>query len=392
MLYSGLSLGTKHTIVFKLNVISGQSTLNIPHDLSELVLWYLRCMLLLQVNMSMRRPRDQNSSKLAASRSRVIDFKDGYMMGDDAAEHLPVEAMPIKHSDKDIQFGVDGEPTNSDYLDRAKAMVERAGQKAKELAMTAAEEAKKKAAAIKERVVQYLKDKKHGKDQTPETAMAHHELDQMSHHIATNVMELVDSDVNAFSDKYLSAFPPDSITQQQLDTMLSLGQDVFNTSLCKHVNMNLGADYPKTKKSSTGESKWTHSMRTSMNHHSACDSMNRIRSGVGASRLQTSTHENAPDTPADERDKQPCEDEMENEREEMDNKDMDNPDASHRKLNRRPDMHVPGTAAKYSLQDMQPRLKQAVTETLDAYGIKENGIIDTKKLARVYQLQSMLRA
>lgn len=347
MLYSGLSLGTKHTIVFKLNVISGQLTLKIPHDLSELVLWYLRCMLLLQVNMSMRRPRDQNSSKLAVSRSRVIDFKDGYMMGDDAEEHLPVGAMPIEHSGTDIQ-------STSGWWEKVKELKDKAVAKAKE-----------KAKEIKEMVDKHVKN---ARGNPPEVKKAQEDLDQMSHHIATNIMELVDSDVDVFADKYLSAFPPDSITQQQLDTMLSLGKDVFNTSLCKHVKLNIGADFRQTKKMN---------MYASTQHE---------RRGGGDRRHQTSMVEDGEDSPYDtehDQNTRPIHPDPANHPGRA--KDQIRPDDGNSRT-------APDTEAKYSINDMQPRLKKAVTETLDAYGIKENGIIDTKKLARVYQLQSMLRA
>ena len=51
---------------------------------------------------------------------------------------------------------------------------------------------------------------------------------------------------------------------------------------------------------------------------------------------------------------------------------------------------VSGLDQSMTLRDLKPKLERAVTETLRSYGIENDGMIDTCKMARMHKPESML--
>ena len=155
-------------------------------------------------------------------------------------------------------------------------------------------------------------------------------LMKLSHLEATEIQDLVSADVDAFATKYLSAISPDTMTQTQLDAMVSLGQDVYNTSLCTHI-----------QQASTETALFASAPIASAQIASA-PIASRTEVAMPKRKSQTLTHE----SPLDK---------------------------------------------KYTMRELQPKLERAVTETLHAYGIHDQEDGDTKQLARMHQLESLLR-
>jgi len=177
--------------------------------------------------------RRQKSEKVTTtfSRSGVIDFKEGFMEND-SVEHLPTEAIPLNQ---------EAIPLNKEAIDlnveTAESMLDKARRKAKELK-------------------EYVREKLHKSPKPEKVMQAQQHLNTLTHLEATQIQDLVAADVNAFSTKYLAAFSSDAITQAQLDTMVSLGTDVYNNSMCTHIqqsstyNAPLTSQKPRTKVSS----------------------------------------------------------------------------------------------------------------------------------------------
>ena len=128
-------------------------------------------------------------------------------MENDSVEHLPTEATPLNKEAIDLN------------VETAESMLDKARRKAKE-------------------VKEYVKEKLRKSPKPANVMHAQQHLNTLTHLEATQIQDLVAADVNAFSTKYLAAFSSEAMTQAQIDTMVSLGTDVYNTSMCTHIQQS----------------------------------------------------------------------------------------------------------------------------------------------------------
>jgi hypothetical protein len=298
--------------------------------------------------MSMRRPKTDNSAN--SSRSRVIDFKEGYLLND-IEEHLPVEAQPVSATVTDTNHPLQGD------ISRMKNVA--LGENGF-------------VAWVKkewEMVMGWFRDKVHKQDNEDRNGMmADNQLLKMSHLDARHVEELVASDLTAFATKYLAGFSPDTITQTQLDSMVSLGKDVYNNSMSNHIKQLLSDNQGRSPRNSSPPR-------------------------IPASPPRKSAPPRIPASPAIS--DRPPTDISDPPKVIGSRRTMASPISSIRKQNTTSYLNTETTQSpldkKMSMREMQPRLQKAVAETLDSFGIQANGVIDTRKMARMHQLESMLR-
>jgi Ca2+-binding EF-hand superfamily protein len=289
-------------------------------------------------NMSMRRPQTKERIPLGAfSRSNVIDFREGFL----ADCEPPINALASDSGGFSTAAHVYAQPTDG-LMDNAKEYWNK--------------------------IMSWfhMTIKKRENDESVDVMKAQQALFQLSHYEATNVEALIATDVNAFASKYLSAFTPDTITQAQLTTMVTLGQDVANNSLCKYMHKYSQAQTDKTPQQQTPQEQ-TPQKQTPL-HKSAYRSRSREDGDVATMRLEkksapNSVSESAPNSVSESAPNSVAE-------------------------------SAPNSVADIdkmiSIRELKPKLEKAVAETLHSYGIHEDGIIDTKKMARMHKLQQML--
>jgi hypothetical protein len=291
-------------------------------------------------NMSMRRPQTKERIPLGAfSRSNVIDFREGFL----ADCEPPINALASDSGGFSTAAHVYAQPTDG-LMDNAKEYWNK--------------------------IMSWfhMTIKKRENDESVDVMKAQQALFQLSHYEATNVEALIATDVNAFASKYLSAFTPDTITQTQLTTMVTLGQDVANNSLCKYMHKYSQALTDKIPQQQTPQQQipqqQTPQQQTPQQQTPLRKSAHRSRSredgDVATMRLEkksapNSVSESAPNSVSE---------------------------------------SAPNSVADIdkmiSIRELKPKLEKAVAETLHSYGIHEDGIIDTKKMARMHKLQAML--
>ena len=282
--------------------------------------------------MSMRRPKCDKSATATSTRSGVIDFKEGYLMAG-AVDHLPVEAEPVKDTPVNDILVKATPATDSQISLVTNGMV----------------------ADWWAKIKGWMKMKVQNKETQNATYIeAQKQLFKMSHADAKHIEQLVDADVDEFATKYLAGFTPDTITQVQLDALVSIGKDVHNNALCNYIHKSLNAQSVPPKPLPIKDVK-------NVDVPDTISTTNKFNSNQVADH-DTQDRFHKKNTTS-----------MKN------NKTSASTDAS--KL----DM-------KMSMRELQPRLAKAVTETLDSYGIHDNGMIDTKKMARMHQLETLLHS
>jgi hypothetical protein len=168
-------------------------------------------------------------------------------------------------------------------------------------------------------------------------------LGQLSHYEAQHIEELVAKDVRAFATKCIAGFSPEKLTSTQFDAMVSLGKDFYNNALCKYLqNSSLGDKFSQH---------------------------NRMSNAVPSSHADSNGW--GPESPAP----------------------PESPDPL-KSSKAAPSSKAPlaATEPSITLRELKPKLEKAVAETLHSYGIHGDGLIDTRKMARMHKLQTMLHA
>ena len=302
--------------------------------------------------MSMRRPKIEKSAIATTSRSTVIDFKEGYL-GSGAVDHLPIEAEPVKDTPVNDTLVKATPVTDTNTTAVTNGMLDDWWK----------------------RIKGWFKMEMQNKNtQTAGAIEAQKQLFKMSHGDAKHIEELVDADVDSFSTKYLAGFKPDTMTQVHLDTMVSIGKDVQSNALCHYIQKSSNAQDVPLKNTDDGkvhvpekkvEAAKTNEGTSSNTNQASPSKTNTLISSKTKEPASSQTKE-----PASSKTKEPASSKI---------KEPTSTDGS--ELDK-----------KVSIRELQPRLTKAVTETLDSYGIHDNGIIDTKKMARMHQLETLLHS